>query len=153
VKNLHLQRLLARAVVFASCFAIAGEYPCNRVPQGALSREKRLSQQTQQGQTMYLLALARTLATGLRALGALVIRAHAAWEQHSRARAYYRTLQQLDDHTLRDLGFDRSELSSIASELTGVADATRARTQQTERAAPVPSTGPKARLVLRDRSA
>jgi hypothetical protein len=36
-------------------------------------------------------------------------------------------LRSLDDHTLRDLGFDRSELTSVAAEVTGDAVHTRIR--------------------------
>lgn len=43
------------------------------------------------------------------------------------ARATLLTLQSLDAHTLRDLGFDRSEMPSIASRLLGEVDVTRAR--------------------------
>ena len=31
----------------------------------------------------------------------------------------YHALRQLDDHTLRDLGFDRSEIRSVVAELAG----------------------------------
>lgn len=42
-------------------------------------------------------------------------------------RATLLTLQSLDARTLRDLGFDRSEMPSIANGLLGEADVTRAR--------------------------
>jgi hypothetical protein len=37
------------------------------------------------------------------------------------------TLQSLDAHTLRDLGFDRSEIPSVATGVLGEVDVTRAR--------------------------
>jgi uncharacterized protein YjiS (DUF1127 family) len=37
------------------------------------------------------------------------------------------TLQSLDAHTLRDLGFDRSEIPSAVAELFGEVDVARTR--------------------------
>jgi uncharacterized protein YjiS (DUF1127 family) len=54
-------------------------------------------------------------------------RAYAEWQRRSHARAVYATLSQLDTRTLRDLGLDRSELTSVAAELTGSAALTRTR--------------------------
>ena len=47
--------------------------------------------------------------------------------QRRQARIAYDALRSLDDHTLRDLGFDRSELTSVAAEVTGDAVHTRIR--------------------------
>jgi uncharacterized protein YjiS (DUF1127 family) len=44
-----------------------------------------------------------------------------------RRRATLSTLQSLDVHTLRDLGFDRSEIPSAVAELMGEVDVTRMR--------------------------
>lgn len=44
-----------------------------------------------------------------------------------RRRAAVLTLQSLDAHTLRDLGFDRSEIPSAVAELLGEVEVTRAR--------------------------
>jgi uncharacterized protein YjiS (DUF1127 family) len=49
------------------------------------------------------------------------------WRQKQQARAAYRTLQALDTRTLRDLGFDRSELMSVATELATGGSSTRVR--------------------------
>jgi len=51
------------------------------------------------------------------------------WQAKSQQRAYatYRALNALDTRTLRDLGFDRSELMSVAAELSGGAAITRGR--------------------------
>ena len=70
---------------------------------------------------------ARLFATGLSWLGATLSRAYAEWQRRSHARAVYATLSQLDTRTLRDLGLDRSELTSVAAELTGSAALTRTR--------------------------
>lgn len=48
----------------------------------------------------------------------------AAWRQRARQRAEFASL---DDRTLRDLGLDRSEQSSILAESAGVTEATRRR--------------------------
>jgi uncharacterized protein YjiS (DUF1127 family) len=63
----------------------------------------------------------------IRAVGAIARRAHARHRQRQQARAVYDALRQLDDRTLRDLGFDRSEITSVAAEVTGEAERTRVR--------------------------
>jgi uncharacterized protein YjiS (DUF1127 family) len=57
------------------------------------------------------------------------MRVHA--RQRQQARATRDALRTLDDHTLRDLGFDRSEIASVGAEIAGRADRTRVRTRQT----------------------
>jgi len=63
----------------------------------------------------------------LQATGAIARRAHARHRQRRQARAVYDALRGLDDHTLHDLGFDRSEITSVAAEVTGEAEPTRVR--------------------------
>lgn len=48
-----------------------------------------------------------------------------AWRRHQQARATYLALRELDAHMLRDLGFQRSEILSIAAEVSGEIEATR----------------------------
>lgn len=49
------------------------------------------------------------------------------WRQKQQARAAYRTLRALDTRTLRDLGIDRSELLSVATEIAAGGASTRVR--------------------------
>ena len=51
----------------------------------------------------------------------------AAWKRRRLARQTLLALHKLDARTLRDLGFDRSELVSVAAEVSGDAEVTRAR--------------------------
>ena len=48
------------------------------------------------------------------------------WKQNQLQYATYRALDQLDARTLHDIGLDRSELRSVAIELTGASERTRA---------------------------
>jgi uncharacterized protein YjiS (DUF1127 family) len=70
---------------------------------------------------------ARHALAAVHAVGAIVRRAHARLRQRQAAKAIYDTLWDLDDRTLRDLGLDRSEITSVAAEVTGVAERTRMR--------------------------
>jgi uncharacterized protein YjiS (DUF1127 family) len=66
----------------------------------------------------------------LRALGDWVRRIVARSKRRAQARATRRALSSLDAHALRDLGFDRSEITSVAAEIAGDADPTRVSTLQ-----------------------
>ena len=56
-----------------------------------------------------------------------------AWRQRRQARETYRALRELDAHTLRDIGLDRSELRSIAAEVSGALEVTRMHAVHVER--------------------
>ena len=69
-------------------------------------------------------AMARTYST----LCEMARRTIERYRQRRHARVTYDTLSRLDDHTLRDLGFDRLEISSLAAESSGSVESTRIRT-------------------------
>ena len=52
-----------------------------------------------------------------------------AWRRQRRHRATLQTLRALDDRTLRDLGFHRSEIGALAGEIGGRAEITYVRAQ------------------------
>lgn len=55
------------------------------------------------------------------------------WSHQQQARATYRALRGLDARTLRDIGFHRSEIRSVAAEISGAAEVTRIHTVTTSR--------------------
>jgi uncharacterized protein YjiS (DUF1127 family) len=73
--------------------------------------------------------LGEIIVVAIQAVGAIARRAHARHRQRRQARAIYDALRQLDDRTLHDLGFDRSEITSVAAEVTGDAEHARVRGQ------------------------
>ena len=69
--------------------------------------------------------LGDVMAAALRALGAALRKVYARYRQLEAERATYEALHQLDDRSLRDLGFVRDEIRSVAAELTGRAEHSR----------------------------
>lgn len=67
-------------------------------------------------------ALVRKAAASVRDLAR---RLWAGYRRHRDMRAMRDALGQLDDRTLRDLGFHRCEIASVAAEVTGAAERTR----------------------------
>ena len=59
----------------------------------------------------------------------IVRRLRARRRERRRLQSTYNELRALDDHTLRDLGFHRDELMSVAAEVSGAAERTRTRVQ------------------------
>ena len=74
--------------------------------------------------------LAEIIGAALQSVGDVVRRMVTRAKLQQRARATYLALHALDARTLRDLGFDRSELMSVAAETTGGAEYTRVRFTQ-----------------------
>ena len=70
--------------------------------------------------------LAPIFTTTLRTAGAMARRSYASWARCRHARATYLALREIDDRTLRDLGLYPSELMSVATEISGGAESTRA---------------------------
>lgn len=60
-----------------------------------------------------------------RAIRVLARRALASYRQHRQAKAVRDALHQLDDRMLRDLGFHRDEIDSVAAEFAGRSERTR----------------------------
>jgi hypothetical protein len=73
------------------------------------------------------LVLCGFFVAAIRAVGSIARRFVARRRQHRQAGIVSEELQRLDDETLRDLSLDRSELTSLAAEVTGVAECTRVR--------------------------
>ena len=71
--------------------------------------------------------LREILGAALRAITGWMRHTLAEWKRHQHARATFAALRGLDSHNLRDLGLHRSELLSVAAEVAGHADCTRAR--------------------------
>ena len=61
-------------------------------------------------------AFAEIIASSLASVWAALRRAYARYRTYRVARETYRALRLLDDRTLRDLGYDRSEIQSVAME-------------------------------------
>jgi uncharacterized protein YjiS (DUF1127 family) len=80
--------------------------------------------------------LGEIIVAAIKAAGAIARRAHARHRQRRQARAIYDALRQLDDRTLHDLGFDRSEITSVAAEVTGEAEYTPVRALPTSHGLP-----------------
>ena len=90
--------------------------------------------------------LGEMVAVAFRRVRALVRRAYGLYQQRRQQSSLYETLSQLDDRTLHDLGFDRSEIRSVAAEWVGEAERTRVRVLHS---LPVPSNAPRARHAAR----
>jgi len=54
----------------------------------------------------------------------------ARWQRYRRARSVREALAGLDDRMLRDLGFHRDEIASVAAEFSGDAERTRVHVLQ-----------------------
>jgi uncharacterized protein YjiS (DUF1127 family) len=70
------------------------------------------------------------LARAFQRVGAYLRAAGMRYRHLRRAKATYDALRDLDDRTLRDLGFERSELASVVAEMSGTASPTRVRIER-----------------------
>ena len=69
--------------------------------------------------------IAKLFRVGARAAHRAIVRTLKRYRRRLETRAIYKALSGLDDRTLRDLGFHRSEILSVAAEVTGEAEPTR----------------------------
>jgi uncharacterized protein YjiS (DUF1127 family) len=56
------------------------------------------------------------------------------YQRRRQSRSIYHALRALDDRTLRDLGFHRCEIGSVAAEAAGEAELTRMHVRRVPRA-------------------
>jgi uncharacterized protein YjiS (DUF1127 family) len=77
--------------------------------------------------------IAEIIAVVAEAVATRARRGIASWRRAREAHATYRALNGLDARTLRDIGIDRSEMSSVAGEIAGTADRTRVQALNTLR--------------------
>ena len=73
--------------------------------------------------------LGRIFASAIGAAIEIVREANARRRRRRQANAIRDALHELDDRTLHDLGFDRSEIASVAAEATDAAERTRIRSR------------------------
>ena len=92
-----------------------------------MSRSATLNSRTAFERTASGGSITKVVIAMARSIGSVVRRAHARYRQRRKARATYDALRHLDDRMLRDLGFDRSEITSVAAEISGTAARTRVR--------------------------
>lgn len=115
-QDAHELAAWARRAVQANGF---GEAPTNALPlAGSLAPDAAARAHGIAG----FVEIASELA---RAAGYAVRRALDVWRRQRESRATERALRALDTRTLRDLGFDPSEVHSVAMELSGDAEPTR----------------------------
>ena len=81
------------------------------------------------GPLRYVAYLGVLIATALAKVAAGVRKARAVLRRGREARVMRKGLHELDDRTLRDIGFTRSEIDSVIAEATGGAEWTRLRTR------------------------
>jgi uncharacterized protein YjiS (DUF1127 family) len=72
-------------------------------------------------------SLGKIVIAAINAARAIARQTHARYQQRQHASAIYDALRELDDRTLHDLGLDRSEITSVAAEVTGEAKPARVR--------------------------
>jgi uncharacterized protein YjiS (DUF1127 family) len=115
-QDAHELAAWARRAVLSSGF---GEAPTNSMPSAdSLARDAAARAKVRTGLAAMVAELAQAAAAAVR-------RALDAWRRQRDRHATERALRALDGRTLRDLGFDPSEVHSVAMELSGDAEPTR----------------------------
>jgi uncharacterized protein YjiS (DUF1127 family) len=69
--------------------------------------------------------LGALIARAIRVVLAAMLRVHMRYRRFRDERATYEALRELDDRSLRDLGFARDEIRSVAAEMSGEAEHSR----------------------------
>jgi uncharacterized protein YjiS (DUF1127 family) len=72
-------------------------------------------------------ALGPIVIAAMREANAIARQAFARYRKRRQMKASYAALRRLDDRTLRDLGFHRSEIMPVTAEIAGEAEYTRMR--------------------------
>jgi uncharacterized protein YjiS (DUF1127 family) len=99
-------------------------------------RRRRPSKSEPRRRRYYASRLPQLFAAALQVVGNWLRRIVARSRRRAQARATCRALSGLDAHALRDLGFDCSEITSVAAEIAGDADPTRVSTLQARQGLP-----------------
>jgi len=81
--------------------------------------------------------IGRSVAAAVRSLARIARWARERYRQRQQARLTYDALRELDDRTLHDLGLDRSEITSIAAEVSAETESSRVRAQLSSHAVSV----------------
>jgi uncharacterized protein YjiS (DUF1127 family) len=80
------------------------------------------------------MVMAAFLHAAARAVRESIRGARERYQRRQQSRSIYRALHALDDRTLRDLGFHRCEIGSVAAEAAGEAEHTRMHVRRVPRA-------------------
>jgi uncharacterized protein YjiS (DUF1127 family) len=126
----HEVEALARRASAASRFGDAATVT-TLAPEAASSAWPSTYELYQAARANRAFVLGEMVATASRSVRAFVRRTYRRYRKYRQESALYETLSQLDDRTLHDLGFDRSEIRSVAAEWAGEAERTRVRVLHT----------------------
>jgi uncharacterized protein YjiS (DUF1127 family) len=122
----------ARHALAANGFGDGAEVGDDAIPDAASARPTNY-ELYHAARTHRSFTLGEIIVALMQALAAFARQSLARQRQRRRARSTYDALRQLDDRTLRDLGFDRSEIRSVAAEIAREVERTRVRTLRSAR--------------------
>lgn len=122
----------ARHALAANGFGDGAEVGDDAIPDAASARPTNYALY-HAARTHRSFTLREIIVALMQALAAFARQSLARHRQRRRARSTYDALRQLDDRTLRDLGFDRSEIRSVAAEITRAVERSRVRTLRSAR--------------------
>jgi len=122
----------ARHALAANGFGDGAEVGDDAIPDAASARPTNY-ELYHAARTHRSFTLGEIIVALMQAFAAIARQALARHAQRQQAKSTCDALRQLDDRTLRDLGFHRSEIRSLAAELTGETECTRVRTTSKSR--------------------